>query len=298
MKPFPANARVCFLGDSITANGRYVALIADCYKKLFPDSGIRFFDCGTSGAGTKWLLDTFETDIASHKPTHVYITIGINDSWRDHLSHPRDAERYQVLLERYRNWEKNYREIIRRCRELGAEITLVSLPPYAEYQPGDSPVLPGAYALTVGYAAATKALALEYGCGFADLHAYMTEKMQTESIYAEDRVHPTPRGHLYMAEAILNSQGLAPVSGEEDAHICALQEKIAEYRRIAATEYLVINDESLSTQEKLSAAKKYLEEERWAQPNAMNFREIAELYLEIKPHQAELAAELDALLTA
>jgi len=298
MKPFPANARVCFLGDSITANGRYVALIADCYKKLFPDSGIRFFDCGTSGAGTKWLLDTFETDIAPHNPTHVYITVGINDAWIGHFTHNRDAERYRILVERYHLWENNYREIICRCKNIGAEITLVSLPPYAEYQPGESPVYAGVYALTVGYAAATKALALEYGCGFVDLHSYLTEKMQTENLYAEDRVHPTPKGQLYMAEVILKSQGLAPVSGEEDAHICALQEKIAEYRRIWATEYLIINDESLSTEEKLAAVKKYLDEEHWAQPNAMNFREIAELYLEIKPRQAELSAELDALLTA
>ena len=298
MKPFPKNARVCFLGDSITANGRYVALIADCYKKLFPESGIRFFDCGTSGAGTSRLLDTFETDIAPHAPTHVCITIGINDSWRDHLAHPRDTERYRILTERYTGWETNYREIIRRCKELGAEITLVSLPPYAEYQPGDSPVLPGAYALTVGYAAATKALALEYGCGFTDLHTYMTEKMQTENIYAEDRVHPTPRGHFYMAEAILKSQGLAPVSGEEDAHICALQEKIAEYRCIWSAEFLIINDESLSDEEKLTAVKRYLDEEHWARPNVSNFKEIAEQYLKNKPRQREFAAELDALLTA
>ena len=297
MNAFPDNARVCFLGDSITANGRFVALIHDCFKRNHPHCGIRFFDCGTSGGSAEWLLRTFDEDIAPHKPTHVFLMIGINDSRRDLLAQPRTPERSCALLEAYETYKTNLRTLIARLQALGTQVTLVSLPPCAEFQPGDSPNLPGSYALTLGYAAAMQAIALECGCGFTDLHAFMTEKMQTEDLYAPDRVHPTPKGHLYMAEAILQDQGLTPASGAEEEHISALQEKLLDFRRIMAVEYLVINDETLSDEEKLARVRQYLEEKQWARPNVMNFREVSERYLVTKPIEREYAAEIEALLT-
>ena len=37
------NSRILFIGDSITAQNRYVALIADHYKTNFPQEDIKFF---------------------------------------------------------------------------------------------------------------------------------------------------------------------------------------------------------------------------------------------------------------
>ena len=302
MNIFPDNARVCFLGDSITANGRFVALIHDCFKRNHPHCGIRFFDCGTSGGSAEWLLRTFDEDIAPHKPTHVFLMIGINDSRRDLLAQPRTCERYEALKAAFDTWQTNVRELVRRCKALGAQVTLVSLPPYAEYQSGDSPVLPGAFALTVGYAAATKAMALELDCGFADVHGYLTQKMQAEDIYAEDRVHPLPKGHGYIAEAILMSRGM-PMDGDPMApHIERLTQKISDFRSLWAVEYMLIEDDSLTNEERLSFMEDFVANETWNDPKYPDgprpyFATISRKYLALKPRHAELAGELDELLT-
>jgi len=301
MPAFPAKSRVCFLGDSITANGRFVALIKEMYRAHYSQLEVEFFDCGTSGGTAEWLLRTFDSDIAIHNPTHTFIMVGINDSRRDLLSQPRSKERYGALLAAFETWQTNMRELIRRCRDIGAEVTLLSLPPYAEYQPGDTPVLPGAYALTVGYAAATKALAAELGCDFIDVHQHLSEKMQTAGLYEPDRIHPTPQGHYHIAEAIMRRQVRYMQGRATDSYVGHLTGLISQFRSIWAVEYMLIGDDSLTDSERIAFMEKYVAEERWNNPEYADslkayFREIAEGYLTRKPMQAELAEELDIRL--
>ena len=73
MKRFPDNARVCFVGDSITANNTYVAHIAGFYKDNLPDAHVEFYNCGISGATLKTTLAVFDEDIAPFEPTHIVL---------------------------------------------------------------------------------------------------------------------------------------------------------------------------------------------------------------------------------
>ena len=83
MNGFPQNARVCFLGDSITHNNGYVSHISAFYHENFKERNVNFYNCGVAGGGVNTLLANFEDDIMAHNPTHAVIMIGINDSERN-----------------------------------------------------------------------------------------------------------------------------------------------------------------------------------------------------------------------
>ena len=42
MERFPDNSRVCFVGDSITHNNKYLMHIVACYKEHFPKANINY----------------------------------------------------------------------------------------------------------------------------------------------------------------------------------------------------------------------------------------------------------------
>ena len=49
MNRFPDKSRVCFVGDSITHIGVFIKHIVGHYRKLFPGSGVEFYNCGIAG---------------------------------------------------------------------------------------------------------------------------------------------------------------------------------------------------------------------------------------------------------
>ena len=111
MERFPDGARVCFVGDSITHRGLYIAHIASHYRKYYPDSKVEFYDCGISGGNLGNAIKIYNEDTAIYDPTHIVLMIGINDSKRNLLNDdPRSAKRYEALNEAYENYGKNENE--------------------------------------------------------------------------------------------------------------------------------------------------------------------------------------------
>jgi len=80
--------RIVFFGDSITELGArpggYINLIRDELKKKGNDAEI--IGAGISGNKVGDLLARVDRDVLSHKPTTVFIYIGINDVWHYFLS--------------------------------------------------------------------------------------------------------------------------------------------------------------------------------------------------------------------
>ena len=77
---FPKGARVVFAGDSITNGNKYVCHIAEYYKNNLADREVQFFNCGISGCSLGTLIAVFDRDIMYYEPTHIVLTIGVNDS--------------------------------------------------------------------------------------------------------------------------------------------------------------------------------------------------------------------------
>ena len=80
--------RIVFFGDSITELGAkpdgYINLIRNELRKKGSDAEI--IGAGISGNKVPDLLARVDRDVLSHKPTTVFIYIGINDVWHYFLS--------------------------------------------------------------------------------------------------------------------------------------------------------------------------------------------------------------------
>ena len=111
MSRFPDGARVCFVGDSITATFEHEARIADFYIKNFRSSKIRIYNCGVAG-GTALSQRTYlEDDTFVHNPTHAVVMLGVNDSQRWLLSGEKTPERYNALERAFENYIIVLREV-------------------------------------------------------------------------------------------------------------------------------------------------------------------------------------------
>ena len=299
MERFPDNARVCFVGDSITHTGHFQKHIVAYYRRNFPACGVEFYNCGIAGGNLRNTINIYEEDIDIYAPTHVVLMIGVNDSRRGRLENDADAERYEKIVEAYERYKRNIEEFHRLTKSRGAELILCTPAPYDEYQKADSPVLRGGYALMLGYAAFIREFATQNGIALCDYHSAMTEATQTEVIYSTDRVHPNERGHFYMAKAFLASQGLE-LSAPED-----IPPEVEEWygitqklRNVVTAEFFATPDYlTLSDSERFEAVKTQVEK---IDNKLAEFGDYVEglfrRYLENKPRQTEYIEAVKRLM--
>ncbi len=76
---FPKGARVCFVGDSLTACTFWTELIHEHYLKVYPESELRVYNAAIGGITIPRITKFFDRDIMVWKPTHVVIAFGAND---------------------------------------------------------------------------------------------------------------------------------------------------------------------------------------------------------------------------
>lgn len=293
---FPDGARVCFLGDSITAYHKHVARIADHYEKNFPDSGIKFFNCAVGGGTLESLLTYFDDDTRRRRPTHAVIMMAVNDAGPWFLEElPRGAERTAALRARFDAYKSNLEEITRRLTEMGVAITLCTPVPYAEYEPNEGAVTPGCYALVAAYAEYVREFARAKNYPLCDIHRYITEKMQEHVFFGPDRTHPNDLGHYYMAKCFLAFQGLtigefAPLSDR----ILSWTEKVRRIRIVYEAEWNVIGHYGWTDEEKAAFIKDYIEKEKWKDAHAPTaYENWVRGFAENKPHLEELYAQTE-----
>ena len=297
MNRFPDGARVCFIGDSLVARNQQLPLIIEYYHRNFPNSGIRFFNCGVSGGTAQYANESFEDDTMLCKPTHAVVAFGVNDSGRNRLEKPRSIERYNVLAERFETYKKNLTELCEKITANGIELILGTPAPYDEFTPKSSSTLTGGYALIAEYANFVRALAKEKGYQLVDFHAYLTRMLQDEVegglLYSDDRIHPTAHGFYHMVKCFLAEQGLGePIEEEPPQCYAAWREKLFVYRSIHATECMIIKNYTLPIEEQYEIVRNFLKAGKWS----INYFEvIAKRYLEFKSQQKEMARELEEI---
>ena len=206
IKVFPKGARVVFAGDSITNGNRYVCHIAEYYKNNLADRGVRFFNCGISGCSLGTLISVFDKDIMYYEPTHIVLTIGVNDSGICVLKN-KDENTYKTLTDCYERYKANLEKFAELCEKNNIILSLGTTFPYAEYQQDGVTLYPGGYALVKHYADTVRAFAEANGYEYCDFHPYLTREMMFKSLYRDDHVHPNMTGHYYIAKCFLESQG-------------------------------------------------------------------------------------------
>ena len=301
MKPFEQNARVTFLGDSITAANNFVPRIIGYYYKNLPELRVKFWNSGISGASASTSLKFLETDLLATKPDIVPIMLGVNDSWRDTLKNPDVEKRNIVLKQAYDNYCEHMNELVDKLTLKGIKVILCTPAPYAEFYHTEQEPLPHGYALIKMYAEKVREMAREKLLELVDYHASLSEQYCIEPLYNPDHVHPNDAGHARMADCFLAAQGL-PVrkyypGDQPEPMIPELDEwrtLVAKQREIFAVESMIVRETEKPTEEKLKFVEDYLTEKRYN--DFMYFKTISEHYLENKPHESEIVAKINDIM--
>lgn len=294
---FPNDARVCFIGDSLTAANEILSRVIDYYQNNFPLANVRFFNCGTSGGTYKSAIDFFPDDVLRHKPTHAVVAFGVNDSNRWALCGVRSEVRFESLKNAFEEYKQNLETYCNMLIKNKIEPVLCTPAPYDEYTQSDEPANRGGYALIFAYAEYVREFARKNGIALCDYHEYMTRALQSDTtpIYSPDHVHPTSHGYYLMAKCFLAHQGYElETETPLPAYLTAWRAAVARLRLIYGAEHMVVRNYDLPIEEKLALIQEKVDKKAWGDPV---FEPFIRAYLAEKPFQDALYAEIDALYT-
>ena len=203
--PFPQDARVLFIGDSITCNGTFVAHIQQYYRDNFPEKRVKCYNAGVSG-GSVWgsALRYFDADIELFKPTHAVVMIGMNDIWRGHYMN--EQEHYtDIKTERNNIYFDGVALLAEKLYALGIPVIFCTPSPFDDEMACETPAGKNLAMALTGYGHYCIGLAEKYGAGVVDFNS---AKDPAFSLCGADRVHPTDAlGHSVMALIFLRAQG-------------------------------------------------------------------------------------------
>lgn len=288
MQPFGKNARVCFIGDSITNFNIYVAYIYDYYAVHHAADNVRFYNCGISGAGAQTLVKAYERDVMPHRPTHAVIMAGVNDCGRELLQKEITAQAYDTLRARLDGYKQSIASLCGKAERGNARVILCTPPPIDEYTPHPAPTFNGGYALMAAYADFIRKFAKERKYGLCDVFARLSQEMCENVLYGDDRIHPNERGQACIAKCILAAQG---EKHDEHQHIseksAVWRDRVFYYRRIICAEHLILGGFDTPPDEGAAEMREFLKNK--SAPDFM--RKMAEIYIKEKPRQAALEKE-------
>jgi len=211
---FPANAKVAFVGNSITNNGEFHHNIFQYYVTRFPKVPIQFFNCGISGDVTGGILNRMDEDILIHKPSHVVLMIGMNDVKRSlygalPITNIDTLSQRAIALEVYR---ANLDSIVSLFLSKNIKVILQKPTIYDQTAVLKTPNNNGVNDALKQCAEYTEKLAQKYNLPCVDywrilnsINTTLQRKDSTVTIIGNDRVHPGAVGHLIMAYQFLKS---------------------------------------------------------------------------------------------
>ncbi len=298
MERFKSGDRVCFVGDSLVAMNHILPWVIDSYRKNFPNEDIRFFNCGVAGGTAEFALKTFEDDVLRFKPTHAVVAFGVNDSWRWCLADTKSESRYKTLKKRFEIYKESIEKLCEKILQNNIKLILCTPAPYDEYEETSQVAFKGGYALLSEYANFVRYFAKEKGYTLCDYYEAMVELMQTEKLYSDDHVHPTPYGFYHMAKIFLNEQGLEINEKSDNIPEYPEWRKLVKiHRDIYTAECMVLKKPELSIDEKLQIARNFIEENKDKLDVGRNrwFVALCENYIENREKISELNDNLEEI---
>ena len=217
---FEKDARVVFLGDSITHQARWTSLVTRYYLEWLPERNVTFRNAGVGGDTMSGCLGRLDEDVNPHHPDVIVTMFGMNDVsgalWAETFGEKENA-RKKLVLDRY---ETNLKALAARLKADNPKVRLVWCTPsiYDETAVMDRPNNPGRNReLLAGCAAIVKRFAAACGDEVIDFNgpmaAFNAERQKTDpafTLVGPDRVHPLQPGAFFMACEFLRQQGLDP----------------------------------------------------------------------------------------
>lgn len=188
-------ATFLFTGDSVTDCGRRddVQGLGQGYVRilhgLWRDAAPQMINSGISGNRAADLAGRVGPDVVDHGADLVSILIGVNDTWRRYdQEDPTSAE----------DFADSYRSVLKRVSESGSQLVLIEpflLPINDEQKQWREDLDPKI--------AAVRSLAEEFNAILVPADVNLNRaaaKGDGPAAYAADGVHPTPLGHVQLAQ--------------------------------------------------------------------------------------------------
>ena len=293
MTEFKDGDRVVFFGDSIIGGSRIATHVADCYRRLFPERKIYFFNCGAAGSNAEFGNNVFEEDVLPCNPTHIVVIFGTNDSWRWCLKDRRHKGRYDLLKEKHLLFREKLQELCTRITEKGINLILCTPLPYDEYGDQEEAPLRGGYALLSECANRVREIAYKNDYTLCDIYEGVVEEMQEDDeIFSKDRLHPTTHGGYVMAKTFLKNQGID--IGEEKEmpeYIKEWTTAVSDFRQLYTAECMLSLGPEKPVEERLKKAKEIFENPK----TSSWYYALSDNYLKNKLSQAEILKKVTKL---
>lgn len=195
---------ICFLGDSITAEGLWEA---EVYQHVGRYKDIKVYNCGVHGSRAALAADYIYGLCLMKNPDKVVVALGVNDISRWVLSknYGKD-DGPEIVKQGIRTYAEKMDYITKSIIEHDAEPILCTPVPYDEHTEHKEENLRCDYALAE-CADIVRGLAEKYGCKLVDLRSNMLEYIREREILSPDRVHPTALGYHLMAQIFMREMG-------------------------------------------------------------------------------------------
>jgi len=202
---FKDGDRICFLGDSITANGIWMSEVYQILRKKYK---LKCFNCGVSGATATQGADYLYSECLIYNPTHVFVMYGMNDFDLGLYSvESKNTENLEEKkAEKIRLHKENYEAVIKAIKDFGCEV-IIGLPtPYDEKSKVEREAIP--YQCVLEMAAQFHVeMAEKYNCSVVNFKDALLSLLEKKNIIGEDRVHPNEEGYHIMAQIFLKELG-------------------------------------------------------------------------------------------
>ena len=200
--------RVVFYGDSITEQKLYTTYVENYVVTRFPHMKVSFVHSGWGGdtvrGGGGGPIDLrLQRDVFAYKPTVMTIMLGMNDGGY----HAFDQKTFDAYAQGYTHILDSVHTALPNAR-----LTLIEPSPFDDVT--QAPKFEGGYnAVLVRFSQFVQEQAAKNQMTAADFNTPMVAMLQKANTadpaqaqkIIPDRVHPSPAGHLVMAEALLKS---------------------------------------------------------------------------------------------
>lgn len=204
--------RFIFIGDSITHACLYTQYAENYFYTRYPNMRLHFRNAGVSGDRARDVLNRFDEDIASFKPTVATVLLGMNDGAYKDFDKPT-----------FDTYAKDMTELLDRLKAINCRVIVMS-PTMFDHQSWDIKVkekpdyakgrVPTGYnAVLAYYGKWLQQTALERNLQFADLfgplNTFTVQQRRSDPGFTliQDAIHPGPDGSFIMAYSLLKQTG-------------------------------------------------------------------------------------------
>ncbi len=194
--PLAEGEVIAFFGDSITQGGArpggYCRLIGEAIEKQRPELGVKIVYAGISGHKVPNLQARLDRDVASKKPTVVFIYIGINDVWHSTNGRGTPKDKFDAGL----------RDLIEKITAANARVVLCTPSTIGEKHDGSNKL----DSMLEEYSAISRKVAADTGATLCDLREAFLDHLKEENpdnkdrgILTGDGVHLNTAGNRFVA---------------------------------------------------------------------------------------------------